>query len=178
LLKKRLLKKIRMTNKDTTLETSSPVLILGIGNYLMGDEGLGVHFINQLRPELEPGLADLLDGGTAGFQLMEYLEAYPNVILIDATLDGKPAGTIQLIKPRFSKDFPSAMSTHEIGLKDLIEGLALLDKFPTIHLFIVSIEKIQPLSTELSPEIRNALPALKERVLQLAASLNPIVIPA
>ncbi len=158
--------------------TSSPVLILGIGNYLMGDEGVGVHFINQLKNKIEPGLADLLDGGTAGFQLMEYLESYPHVIMIDATLDGKPAGTIQLIKPKFSKDFPSAMSTHEIGLKDLVEGMALLGKLPNIDLFIISIEKIQPLSTELSPEIQAALPELRRRVLGLAVSLRHELIPA
>jgi hydrogenase maturation protease len=152
--------------------TSSPVLILGIGNYLMGDEGLGVHFVNQLKEEVEPGLADFLDGGTAGFQLMEYLESYPHIIMIDATLDGKPAGTIQKVKPRFSKDFPSAMSTHEIGLKDLVEGLLLLGKMPDIHLFIMSIEKIQPLSTLLSPEIEITLPKLKREVIELARHLS------
>jgi hydrogenase maturation protease len=151
---------------------SKPVLILGIGNYLMGDEGLGVHLANQLKAEVDPGLADVLDGGTAGFQLMEYLESYPNIILIDATLDGKPAGTIQRIKPRFSKDFPSAMSTHEIGLKDLVEGLYLLGKLPNIDLFIVSIEKIQPLSTELSPEVRRVFPELKGKIVELAASYH------
>lgn len=149
---------------------NKPVLILGIGNYLMGDEGLGVHLANQLKAEVDPGLADVLDGGTAGFQLMEYLESYPNIILIDATLDGKPAGTIQRIKPRFSKDFPSAMSTHEIGLKDLVEGLYLLGKLPNIDLFIVSIEKIQPLSTELSPEVIRVFPQLKSQIVELAAS--------
>ena len=149
---------------------NKPVLILGIGIYLMGDEGLGVHLANQLKAEVDPGLADVLDGGTAGFQLMEYLESYPNIILIDATLDGKPAGTIQRIKPRFSKDFPSAMSTHEIGLKDLVEGLYLLGKLPTIDLFIVSIEKIQPLSTELSPEVIRVFPQLKSQIVELAAS--------
>lgn len=151
--------------------TSSPVLILGIGNYLMGDEGLGVHVVNQLKEE-EPGLADIIDGGTAGFQLMEYLESYQHVILIDATLDGKPAGTIQKIKPRFSKDFPSAMSTHEIGLKDLVEGLLLLGKLPDIHLFIMSIQKIQPLSTLLSSEIEDSLPELKRKVITLAKTLS------
>lgn len=156
--------------------TSSPVLILGIGNYLMGDEGVGVHFINQLKNEIEPGLADLVDGGTAGFQLMEYLESYPHVIMIDATLDGKPAGTIQLVKPKFSKDFPSAMSTHEIGLKDLVEGMALLGKLPNIDLFIISIEKVRPLSTKLSPEILAVLPELKSRVMALAASMQPDLI--
>jgi hydrogenase maturation protease len=152
--------------------TSSPVLILGIGNYLMGDEGLGVHFVNQLKEEVEPGLADFLDGGTAGFQLMEYLESYPHIIMIDATLDGKPAGTIQKVKPRFSKDFPSALCTHEIGLKDLVEGLLLLGKMPDIHLFIMSIEKIQPLSTLLSPEIEITLPKLKREVIELARHLS------
>lgn len=151
--------------------TSSPVLILGIGNYLMGDEGLGVHVVNQLKEE-EPGLADIIDGGTAGFQLMEYLESYQHVILIDATLDGKPAGTIQKIKPRFSKDFPSAMSTHEIGLKDLVEGLLLLGKLPDIHLFVMSIEKVQPLSTLLSSEIEDSLPELKRKVIALAKTLS------
>lgn len=149
---------------------NKPVLILGIGNYLMGDEGLGVHLANQLKAEVDSGLADVLDGGTAGFQLMEYLESYPNIILIDATLDGKPAGTIQRIKPRFSKDFPSAMSTHEIGLKDLVEGLYLLGKLPNIDLFIVSIEKVQPLSTELSPEVSRVFPQLKSQIIELAAS--------
>ncbi len=154
--------------------TSTPVLILGIGNYLMGDEGLGVHVVNQLKEEV-PGLATIIDGGTAGFQLMEYLESYPHVIMIDATLDGKPAGTIQKIKPRFSKDFPSAMSTHEIGLKDLVEGLLLLGKMPDIHLFIISIEKVQPLSTLLSPEIEDSLPELKRQVVALAKTLSAVV---
>jgi hydrogenase maturation protease len=93
--------------------------------------------------------------------------------MIDATLDGKPAGTIQLIQPKFSKDFPSAMSTHEIGLKDLVEGLALLGRLPKIDLFIVSIETVQPLTTALSPEISIALTDLKQRVLTLAKSLQP-----
>lgn len=150
---------------------SSSLLILGVGNYLMGDEGLGVHLAKQLKQELEPGLADVVDGGTAGFQLMEYLESYPQVILIDATLDGKPAGTIRKIQPRFSSDFPSAMSTHEIGLKDLVEGLTLLNRLPEIHLFVVSIERIQPLCTKLSPEVNAALDELKQKVVELARNL-------
>jgi hydrogenase maturation protease len=156
---------------------SPSVLILGIGNYLMGDEGLGVHVVNQLKLEMEPGMAEIVDGGTAGFQLMEYLESYHHVIMIDATLDGKPAGTIQLIKPKFSKDFPSAMSTHDIGLKDLVEGLALLGRLPDIDLFIMSIEKVQPLTTELSPEIKGSLKELKNRVVKLAVSLNSVMVP-
>jgi hydrogenase maturation protease len=149
------------------MERTSDILILGVGNYLMGDEGLGVHVAQQLKNEIPPGLADVVDGGTAGFQLLEYIESYPRVILIDATLDNKPAGTIQLIRPKFASDFPKAMSTHEIGLKDLVETLVLLDRLPDVYLFIVSIKVIQPLSIDLSPEVSAALSELKQRILNL-----------
>jgi len=149
------------------MNRTSDTLILGVGNYLMGDEGLGVHLAQQLKDEMPAGLADVLDGGTAGFQLMEYIESYPRVILIDATLDGKPAGTIRLIRPKFASDFPKAMSTHEIGLKDLVESLTLLDRLPDVFLFVVSVETIQPLSVELSPGISAVFPGLKKRIFEL-----------
>jgi hydrogenase maturation protease len=79
-----------------------------------------------------------------------------------------------LIQPKFSADFPKAMSTHEIGLKDVVESLILLDKLPQIYLFVMSIEKVQPLSIELSPEIKEALPELKRRIFELAKSLLPV----
>ena len=145
---------------------------MGVGNYLMGDEGMGVHFAHQLSNELNDEQIDVVDGGTGGFALMELFETYPTVILADATLDQRPAGTIRLIQPKFSADFPKAMSTHEIGLKDVVESLILLDKLPEIYLFVVSISKVQPLSIELSPEISKIIPQLKERVLTLVNQLT------
>ena len=149
------------------------VLILGVGNYLMGDEGVGVHFARLLSNELDDEQIDVVDGGTGGFALMDMLESYPTVILVDATLDQNPPGTIRLIQPKFSADFPKAMSTHEIGLKDVVESLMLLDKLPLIYLFIVSINKIQPLSIDLSHEIEECLSELKSNVIGLAQSLLP-----
>ncbi|MBL7852112.1 MAG: hydrogenase maturation protease [Cyclobacteriaceae bacterium] len=148
------------------------LLILGIGNYLMGDEGVGVHFAKMMAQEHWPAGVDIVDGGTAGFKLMEEMEDHPFVILVDATLDGRPAGTIRLIEPHFASDFPSAMSTHEIGLKDLMEGLMLLDRMPKVYLFVVSIEMLQPLSIELSPPVNAALPLLKRQVESLMDRLG------
>jgi hydrogenase maturation protease len=144
------------------------VLILGVGNYLMGDEGVGVHLAQQVAEELNDEQIDVVDGGTGGFQLMDLLESYPTVILVDATLDQREAGTIRLIRPEFSADFPKVMSTHEIGLKDLVESLILLDKLPLLYLFVVSINNMQPLSIELSPEIKSSLIELKKQVSELA----------
>ena len=133
--------------------TKNKILILGIGNYLMADEGLGVHLAERLiKEELPPGV-DVLDGGTGGFHLLEYFEQYERVIIVDATLDNNPAGTIRLIKPKFAADFPQAMSTHDIGLKDLVGALQLLGTMPEIDLYVVSIKSIQDQGIELSPEI-------------------------
>lgn len=143
------------------------ILVLGVGNYLMGDEGLGVHFAKQFQEEELPDGVTVLDGGTAGFQLMEYLESHPLVIMIDATLDHNPPGTIRMIEPRFATDFPRAMSTHEIGLKDLVESLVLINRLPKIYLFVVSIANLSQLQVTLSPEVEQALVQLKQRVRQL-----------
>lgn len=148
------------------------ILILGLGNLLMGDEGLGVHFARQMELETLPDNVDVLDGGTGGFHLMSYLEDYPVIIAIDATLDSNPPGTIRLIRPRFSKDFPCALSTHDIGLKDLLEGLQILGKFPEIHLLVVSIETVQPLYIGLSKPIVAAFPKLITQAKALVKALN------
>lgn len=148
------------------------ILILGIGNYLMADEGIGVHTANAIAQiELSDGV-DVLDGGTGGFHLLEYFEQYEDVILIDATLDEREPGTFRLIKPKFASDFPQAMSTHDIGLKDLVGALQLLDRMPRIHLYVVSIESIQEQGIELTPSIEKTAPYLCDEILYLVKQIQ------
>ena len=153
------------------MQSSNKILILGIGNYLMGDEGIGVQVANKMIHDNLPAGVDVLDGGTGGFHLLEYFEQYPNVILIDATLDQNPPGTIRLIKPKFAKDFPPAMSTHDIGLKDMVSALQLMGTMPIIDLFVVSIESIQQQGIELTPEIEAVVPLIIDNVKELMYSL-------
>jgi hydrogenase maturation protease len=148
------------------------ILILGIGNYLMGDEGIGVHVANRLQQEFPALDADIVDGGTGGFHLLEYFERYEKIILVDATLDNNPLGTIRLIKPRFASDFPKAMSTHDIGLKDMVSALQLMGKMREIHLFVVSIESLQQQGIELTPAIEKIIPALIEKIKALLKMLH------
>ncbi|HMT73838.1 MAG TPA: hydrogenase maturation protease [Chitinophagaceae bacterium] len=147
------------------------LLIMGIGNYLMGDEGVGVHAAERMQQTTLPPGVDVVDGGTGGFHLLSYFEKYPRVILVDATLDSNPAGTIRLIKPRFASDFPKAMSTHDIGLKDMMSSLQLLGQIPEIHLFVVSIATIQQQGVELTPEVEAIMPALLGKITGLAHTL-------
>ena len=145
---------------------------MGIGNYLMGDEGIGVHIAGRLEKQSLPPGVDVLDGGTGGFYLLEYFEIYQHVILVDATLDDNPVGTIRMIKPKFAHDFPPAMSTHDIGLKDLVNALQLLGRMPLIDLFVVSIASIQQQGIELSPQIEQVVPQLINNIKQLLLKEN------
>ena len=148
------------------------ILILGIGNYLMGDEGVGVQFIQHLeKHNIVFNQTDILDGGTGGFTLMGTIDAYDTIIFIDATMDGKVPGTISLIKTKFASDFPNALSAHDFGLKDMIESMYLLGNAPEMYLFTVSIEEIKPMHISLSREVKAALPQLVEKVEDLVSDL-------
>ncbi len=148
------------------------ILILGIGNLLMGDEGVGVHVVRHIEAEGKPESADVLDGGTGGFTLLEYFQQYSRIILVDATIDGQKPGTIALLKPKFSSDYPPTLTAHDIGLKDLLDALYLTDHNPEIWLYTISIEKLDRVSLELSPEIEQIIPEVSRRILSTVELLN------
>ena len=146
---------------------SDSILILGIGNILLGDEGIGIHAVRSLEQTELPEQVEVLDGGTGGFHLLSYFSSHSKVILIDATLDGRPPGTITLVRPKYASDFPQTLSAHEIGLKDLIESAALLDELPEVTLIAVSIQQLQGISTELSPEVESTIPSIVNKVKEI-----------
>lgn len=143
---------------------ATPTLVLGVGNLLVGDEGVGVHVLRALELEDWPDHVTLLDGGTGGFHLLGHVRAFPRIVLLDATRDGAPAGTVASFRPRLPSDFPPALGAHDIGLKDLIGAAALLGELPEIIVVTVSIEELKPMTMELSPPVAAALPRVRETV--------------
>ena len=132
-------------------------LILGVGNLLLKDEGVGIHVIRELEKENLPPDVSLMDGGTGGLHLISWLQEYDRIIMIDATLDNNPPGTIRLIQPCYTSDFPHLMSAHEIGLRDMIEAMSLMGNLPEIRLIVISATDINEVGTDLSPKIQNVL---------------------
>jgi hydrogenase maturation protease len=133
-------------------------LILGVGNLLLKDEGVGIHVIHALEKENLPFGIDLMDGGTGGLHLISWLQDYDRIIMIDATLDGNPPGTIRLIQPRYASDFPPLMSAHEIGLRDMIEAMSIMGHLPEILLIVISAANISEVGIDLSPEVQAVIP--------------------
>jgi len=148
------------------------ILILGIGNVLLRDEGIGVHAIYELEKQPWPENVTILDGGTGGFHLLSLVQEYQTIILIDATLNGDPTGTVKVLEPKYSKDFPKALSSHDIGLKDLIDSAILLNSLPKIYLVTITIRSPQDVDTELSPEIRNTLPVIVKQIQTILQSFK------
>jgi len=142
----------------------SEVLVLGVGNLLVGDEGVGVHALQALQQETWPAHVRLVDGGTGGFHLLELLCDHERVVLLDATRDGAPPGTVAQFRARLPADFPAALGAHDIGLRDLISAAALVGPLPAIDVITVSIAELKPMTLELSPAVAAALPEVGRRV--------------
>lgn len=149
-------------------DKSDRVLVLGVGNYLMGDEGIGVHIMYEMEEMKLPDYVDVLDGGTGGFFLMNYFDIYPVVIFVDATMDGKTPGSVTQLRPEFASDFPTALSVHDVGLKDMIEAIYLQDRIPDIHLVTITVNGIQPMTMDLTKEVEDSVPHAIESILSLA----------
>lgn len=151
--------------------------MLGIGNILMGDEGAGVHVLRRLERLPLPGNVRCLDGGTGSFLLLDPLQQAQRVVLIDATADGNPPGTLRRLAPRFSSDYPPTLTAHDIGLKDLLDAAYLTGRELDVTLYTVSIDFPQELGMELSPAIAERLDgiasSIQEELMDLAQQLSP-----
>jgi len=144
-------------------------LVLGLGNVIMGDEGVGVHVVRAVEKHPLPAGVECLDGGTGGFILLEPMQNTDRVILIDAAADGNPLGTVTRTTPRFSSDYPPTLTAHDIGIKDLLDAFYIQGGGPEVVLYAITIDPHQPISMDLSA---GASKAAEEAVARILAELQ------
>ncbi len=131
-------------------------LVLGLGNILMGDEGVGVHVLREVEKRALPEGVECLDGGTGGFVLLEPLQNADRIVMIDAASDGNPVGTITRMTPRFSSEYPPTLTAHDVGVKDLLDIFYILGGDCEVVLFAITIDPHQSITLEMSAEIAKA----------------------
>ena len=148
------------------MKVEKETLVLGVGNLLLKDEGVGIHVIKALENEKLPAHVHLMDGGTGGLHLLSWLQGYDRIIMIDATLDNNPPGT------RYATDFPPLMSAHEIGLKDMIDAMILTDDLPETHLIVISALNINEVGMDLTPEVKEAVPKVIRMIQEIISIHN------
>ena len=134
-------------------------LVLGIGNLLLSDEGVGCRCVEELeRRYVLPPAVSCVDGGTAGFELLPLVEDAQALIIIDALKDGRAPGTLVLVEndavPRLML---TRTSPHQIGICEVLATAQLTGKVPKRLLFFGIEPKSLEVAMGLSPEVSQAL---------------------
>lgn len=152
------------------------IVVLGLGNALLSDEGVGVHVLQALESRfIFPDNVALIDGGTCGMELLEQLENLDALIIIDCVRHGLEPGTpVLLTGPAVPVFFKTKLSPHQIGLADVLASLTLIGRAPAA----TTIVGIQPeslaLGTELSPVVASRVTELITMTLDQLAILDVI----
>ncbi len=143
----------------------SGMIILGIGNILKADDGIGVHAINELRKLPLPEEVDVIEVGTGSFDILKLFDTADNFIIIDAIdCDAKP-GTVFTLKPAEFSGFPeNKISLHEFGLEEILNYLR---KRKDIKAIIIGVQPKDTYSwsLELTKEVQEAVPRIVDMVL-------------
>lgn len=147
-------------------------VILGIGNIILSDEGVGVRALELLAERYRlPAGVEVIDGGTAGMELFQPLSGADLLLVLDAVKSGKPPGTVVTLKdaqvPAF---FRSRLSPHEVSLSDVLASLELSGLAPGA-LVLIGVEPASlEIGLELTPQVAARLPDVVARaVAELAA---------
>ena len=139
----------------------SQVAVIGIGNPLYGDDGFGVRVIEELNKTSLPGGVDVIDGGSLGVGLLEFLKTYPAVILLDAADMGLAPGTLNVFKPEEVRSLERghSLSLHSTDILAVIELAEVLEEeIGDIHIIAVQPRPVC-LGHGLSEEVEKAIPA-------------------
>ena len=146
-------------------------LILGVGNILLRDEGVGVRVVEYLQDQTLPEGVELVDGGTAGADLIDVLADRETVIIVDAVRSDKPAGTIFRFGPDdLAPQQNNPLSLHELDIPQTLAMTKMLNCAPkNVICFGIVPECIAP-RMELSQTIMPLVPKVAEMVLEVASA--------
>lgn len=159
------------------MNESKPVRILGVGNVLCTDDGLGPYAIKALEAQFVfPEEVEVLDVGTPGLDFTPYLADARMVIVLDSIKGEEPAGTLRLLRDReiVAKPPPSRMSPHEPGLREALMATELAESSPEEILLIGVVPENTDQGTALTETVKSAVPQVVDTVV---AELNRLGLP-
>lgn len=145
------------------------VFVIGVGNYLLGDEGVGVHVVNRMRSGPLPEGVEVVDGGVGGLFLLEFFEKADKVILVDAVLGGGKPGDIYVVKPEEFEEggVKSLSSSHDVDVQLLVKVAREMNALPELILVGVEPKNYKEVGVTLSREVEEAIPKVIEMVFKL-----------
>lgn len=154
------------------------VVVLGVGNTLLTDEAIGVRAVEALQQRyLLPPEVNVIDGGTAGMELLESLEDLDQLIIVDCVRVGQPPATvIRRIDDEVPAFFRTKISPHQLGISDVLAALRLRERFPK-RLALIGIQpKDLETGVELTPEVAATMPEVLALVVEELARVGVKVV--
>jgi hydrogenase maturation protease len=152
----------------------SRVLLLGIGNLLLSDEGVGIHALRYLEQNyIWAPPVELLDGGTAGMELLVPITSATHLIILDAVQTKAPPGTVvQITHADLPAFFRTKLSSHQVGLADVLAAAILTDSLPSYITLLGVVPASLELGMELTPVVAAQLVPLVNRIVQELTALG------
>ncbi len=154
------------------------IVVLGVGNILLSDEGIGVRTVEKLmRDYVLPPEVEVIDGGTSAMEMLEDLGHADHLIIVDAVRSGKPPATIvRMAGAEVPVFFRTKLSPHQVGLSDVLATLVLMGEQPGTTTVIGIEPESLALGMELTPVVARQLPQVvglvKNELNQLGMNLT------
>jgi len=150
------------------------LLVLGLGNLICRDDGVGPLMVERLAAGWEPAAgAEVADGGTLGLSLMPLVERAENLLLVDAIAADAPPGTlVRLAGEEVGPAVTHRLSPHQIGVADLLDSLLLVGRLPSRVVLLGLVPESLGLGVGLTDEVAAGVPALESAVLAEAAEMG------
>jgi len=149
------------------MKARKPILILGIGNILIKDEGIGVRVAEQMMTMSLPPDVEVMDGGTGGLDLLYAIEGRKKVIVVDAVKTGSPPGTLfRFTDKDLGEKKGTLRSAHGIDFSDVISASAYFKTKPEEIVFLGIEPEDLGAGLELSPKIGKMIPVLINLVMK------------
>ncbi len=155
-------------------------VVIGVGNVLLSDDGLGVHALRRLRERYVLPAVELVEGGTVGLLLLTHLADARRAIVLDAVdVGARPATLVRLADEECERAFATGMTVHDVGLADLLAAARLSGVWPEELI----VHGAQPASVAIGSELTAPVAACLDRFVdrvaaELAAPARPLRRPA
>lgn len=149
------------------------IMVMGVGNILLSDEGLGVHFLKEFAKDSLPDNIELLEGGTAGLELVHLIQEVDFLIIVDAiNAKSEPAAVFRFF-PEDIKILPERyeVSFHQVGILEVLAMASILGNAPQTLIFGIQPKSLE-WGLELSPEILDVFPKIKDLIEQEFISIE------
>jgi hydrogenase maturation protease len=152
--------------------TEKTILVLGVGNILLSDEGVGVHAVRLLRQSTIPDEVEVVDGGTGGFELVPFAVGKEKIVIIDAIRADATAGSIfRFATHDYRTQRRRMRSAHDGNIDEVIDYARGLSPPPEIIVYGVVVQDIANPGLTLSPSVQSVLAPLVEEICLLLDSV-------